>query len=66
MLVLAEIEDAVKHLPRKEFSSFSAWFEKCEAKRWDNEIKKDIGMGLLDSLGEEALTEFNNGSCKKI
>ena len=66
MLGLIEIEKAVEHLPRREFSSFSAWFEKVEAKRWDNEIKKDIDMGLLDSLGEEALAEFNNGSCKKI
>lgn len=66
MLALAEIEDAIEHLPRKEFSSFCTWFEKCEAERWDNEIKKDVDMGLLDSLGDEALEEFNNGSCKTL
>jgi hypothetical protein len=66
MLALAEIENAIEHLPRQEFSSFSAWFEKCEAERWDKEIKKDIDMELLDSLGKEAIAEFNNGSCKKI
>ena len=66
MLALAEIESAVEHLPRQEFSSFSAWFEKCEAERWDNEIEKDIDMGLLDFFGKEAIAEFNNDSCKKI
>ena len=66
MLALAEIESAVEHLPRQEFSSFSAWFEKCEAERWDGEIEKDIEMGLLDSLGKEAIAEFHNGSCQKI
>ena len=66
MLALAEIENAVEHLPRREFSSFSAWFEKCEAERWDSEIEKDIDMGRLDSLGEEALAEFNNNSCQTI
>ena len=66
MLALAEIENAVEHLPREEFILFSAWFEKCEAERWDNEIEKDIDMGLLDSFGKEAIAEFNNDSCKKI
>ena len=66
MLALAEIENAVEHLPRQEFSSFSGWFEKIESERWDIEIEKDIDMGLLDSMGKEALAEFKNGSCQKI
>jgi len=66
MLALAEIESAGEHLPRQEFSSFSAWFEKCEAERWDIEVETDVDMGLLDALGEEALAEFKNGSCQQI
>ncbi len=66
MLKLIEIEKAVEHLPRREFSSFSACFEKLEAKRWDDEIGNDISMGLLDSLGNEALAEFERGKCKKL
>ena len=66
MLTLTEIESAIEHLPRQEFSSFSAWFEKCEAKRWDIEIETDVDMGLLDALGKEALAEFKNGSCQQI
>ena len=65
MLALSEIENAIEHLPRQEFSSFSAWFEKCEAERWDREIEKDVNMGHLDSLGREAIAEFNNNSCLK-
>lgn len=66
MTTLVEIKDAVNHLPRKEFSSFSSWFDKYEEKRWDDEIKNDINNGLLDSLGDEAIAEFKNGSCKKL
>ena len=66
MLALSEIENAVEQLPRKEFISFSSWFEKIEAERWDREIEEDVEMGLLDSLADEAIEEYKNGSCQEL
>lgn len=66
MTTLAEIEIAVTRLPKKDFSMFSDWFDTLRNKIWDREIEEDIKNGLLDSLADEALSDFNSGKCKEL
>jgi hypothetical protein len=41
MTTVAEIKNAVKALPDKDFNSFSSWFDKFEEEHWDRQIAKD-------------------------
>ena len=66
MTSLLEIEAAVSSLSAQEFKKFSAWFSELEAQRWDKELEADIDNGLLDSLADEALSDFDQGLCAKL
>ena len=61
-----EIEAAIQSLPRSEFDTFAKWFEKIEASRWDEEIAQDAQCGRLDTLVDEALSDFLGGRCQQI
>ena len=66
MSTIQEIEKAIEQLSKEELHDFRTWFEKFEAKEWDQEIVQDIDSGKLDSLAAEALSEYKNGAVKKI
>jgi hypothetical protein len=58
MNTLAEIENAV--------SKFRDWFDALKNKKWDQEFEANAANGLLDSLADEALSDFNSGRCKEL
>jgi hypothetical protein len=55
MTTVADIKNAVKALPEKDFSSFSTWFDKFGEEHWDRQIENDQKSGPLRDLMEEAL-----------
>ena len=66
MTTLTEIERAVTSLSRKDFNKFRDWFAALDQRKWDREFEEDTQNGLLDDLANEALTDFNSGTCKEL
>ncbi len=66
MTTLTEIERAVTNLSRKDFNEFRDWFSALDNRKWDREFEKDAQKGLLDDLANEALADFNSGTCKEL
>ncbi|MGX9728914.1 MAG: hypothetical protein ACTFAK_16845 [Candidatus Electronema sp. VV] len=66
MTTLAEIETAVISLSKTDFTRFREWFDALRNHRWDQEFEADAAGGLLDSLADEALADFNAGKCKEL
>jgi hypothetical protein len=62
MTTVEEIEKAVSKLPTNELVKFRVWFEKFEAARFDRKIERDAKAGRLDTLAEDALSEFRKGN----
>jgi hypothetical protein len=63
---IEEIEEAVERLSSKELSSFRTWFSTYDAARWDAAIEVDIAAGKLDSLADEALSEYRSGAARQL
>jgi hypothetical protein len=63
---IEEIEAAVERLSSKELSSFRMWFSTYDAARWDAAIEVDIAAGKLDSLADEALSEYSSGAARQL
>jgi hypothetical protein len=61
-----EIEEAIERLSAKELSSFRTWFSNYDAARWDAAIEVDIAAGKLDSLADEAITEYRSGAARQL
>lgn len=66
MTTVAEIKNAIKALPEKEFSSFSAWFDRLEEERWDKQIERDQKSGPLYDLMKEGMADYKAGKCKPL
>lgn len=63
---IKEIEKAVERLSAEELTSFRSWFAAYDAAQWDADIERDIASGKLDSLADEALSEFRAGSAREF
>ncbi|MCC5790917.1 MAG: hypothetical protein JJT75_14905 [Opitutales bacterium] len=63
---IKEIEEAVERLSTKELATFRSWFATYDAAQWDSDIELDIAAGKLDSLADEALSEFRSGRAREI
>ena len=50
---LAEIENAIRGISRKEKAAFRAWYAECDSAEWDRQIEEDVAAGRLDWLSEE-------------
>lgn len=66
MSTVQEIENAIQQLSEEDFRNFRSWFEQFEAKEWDQKIANDINTGKLDYLKNEALSELDDGTAKKL
>lgn len=66
MTTVADIKNAIKALPEKEFSSFSSWFDRLEEERWDKQIERDQKSGPLCDLMTEAMADYKAGKCKSL
>ncbi len=66
MIVLKELENQVKNLPKKDFNEFRNWFLDYENTKWDNEITKDIHSGKFDDMMNNAIKDFENGKYETL
>jgi len=66
MTTVKEIEDAVEHLPPNDLIQFREWFEAFEAAAWDRKLENDVASGKLDSLVQEAQTEYKTGKTSEL
>jgi hypothetical protein len=66
MAKLAEIKKAINELPAKEYKVLKKWFWDKEQQIWDDQIKKDCELGLLNLLVKEAEEESNSGKLANL
>ena len=66
MSTVADIEAAVRELSKKDLSRFRDWFLEFDANAWDRQFEQDVGLGKLDSLAEEALSDLRAGRCSEL
>ena len=59
MSTVQEIESAIEKLTDHEVGELKAWL-------WDKEIEADANGGRLDTLAEEALTEYRSGKTRPL
>jgi len=63
MIMLEEIEDAVRRLSPEEPAAFRPWCAQLDAAAWDRQIEEDVAAGRLDALADEALNDLREGRC---
>lgn len=66
MSTIEEIEEAVERLSSRDLSTFWAWFSSFDAAHWDAIIEVDIAAGKLDSLADEALSDYRSGTVRQL
>ena len=66
MLTIHEIEQAITKLPQEELTRFREWFDEFEAKGWDKQFEADVKAGKLESLAQQAVSEFRAGDYKEL
>jgi hypothetical protein len=62
-MTIHELELTVSNLPFRQLKIFRSWFEEFDAEKWDEQFKKDVDSGKLDSLAKTALKDFAKGKC---
>jgi hypothetical protein len=63
---VAEIEAAIKNLPKAELARFNEWYQDYLEDQWDEQIRSDVRAGKLDFLIEEARQERNAGTLRRF
>lgn len=66
MSTVEQIEAAILKLSPQELSHLADWVLDLDEQRWDEQIERDIVAGKLDFLAQEALAEFESGSCRTL
>jgi hypothetical protein len=54
------------NLPEEQLQKFREWFDRFDAKKWDEQIEKDVKSGRLNSLIDKAIGEHKTGKTKKL
>ena len=63
---VAEIEAAIRTLPKEELARFNEWYHEFFEEQWDEQIRQDAQAGKLDFLLEEARKERDAGTLKRF
>jgi len=66
MSTIEAIENAVKGLSPSELAIFRGWFADFDGAVWDAQIEADGANGKFDSLAQEVLAEYRNGTAREI
>jgi len=61
---VAEIEAAIKTLPKEDLVEFNQWYQEFLEEQWDEQIRQDVQKGKLDFLSEEAHREREAGTLR--
>jgi hypothetical protein len=62
MNTISKIQKAITHLKADELAKFRRWYEKFDAKSWDDQFERDISAGNLDRIAEKAVEDYR--ACK--
>ncbi len=63
---LQEIEHAVTTLHDDDFRKLYAWIIELDHQKWDEQIAHDAEQGLLDTLANQALEEYRQGTTTRL
>jgi hypothetical protein len=63
---IKEIEAAIKTLPKEDLAQFDQWYQAFHEKQWDDQIRRDVRVGKLDFLLEEAQREREAGTLRRF
>lgn len=66
MSSVEHIEDEVRNLSPDELARFRKWFQKFDARQWDEEIGQDAKAGELDKIAEQAIQSWGDGKATEI
>jgi hypothetical protein len=66
MATVESLENSIKQLSAADLAKFRAWFAEFDAAAWDAQIESDAASGKLDSLAQEALEEYKNGTAREL
>jgi len=66
MTKVQQLEQEIQKLNREELASFRDWFRKFDSDEWDCQIEKDINMGRLDKMADEAIAAHKAGKTKEF
>jgi hypothetical protein len=63
---VAEIEAAIKSLPKEELARFNDWYQEYLEEQWDEQIRQDVRDGKLGFLAAEARQEREAGTLRRF
>lgn len=63
---LAEIKSAIENLSLDERAELAAWLHGWQSDEWDEQMKRDIGSGKLDSVLHEIEEDIKAGRVREM
>ena len=66
MNTLAQIEQAVITLKNDDFRKLYHWIKELDHQKWDQQIEEDSNSGILDSLANQAISEYRQGRTRPL
>lgn len=66
MTTLENAEQLVEQMSLAELSHFRRWFAEFDSEVWDAQIEADAQAGKLDTIAQEALSEYHAGKATEI
>jgi hypothetical protein len=63
---IAEIEAAIKSLPKEKLAEFNQWYQDYLEDQWDEQIRGDIRTGKLDALLAEVRVAEETQTLRKF
>jgi hypothetical protein len=66
MTSVKELKKAVSQLSPSKLSEFRQWYEKFDAKLWDEQFENDVKAGKLDAIANEAIENYKKGNFKEL
>ena len=61
-----EIIENIKKLPENDLKILLEWIENFEQELWDKEFERDVKLGKLRKLAEQAIRDFQAGKCQEL
>lgn len=66
MSTVQEIEKAISNLKPDEIVQIRIWLEAFEASSWDRQFEKDAISGSLDTIADNAISDFKKGERREL
>ena len=61
-----KIIESIKKLPENDLKILLKWIEDFEQELWDKEFERDVKLGKLEKLAEQAIKNFRAGKCQEL